>query len=462
MKHKFRNSNNSQFYNLFNSKKFSDLELIIRSPKNGGKSITLYLHKIILSSESEYFDKLCTSNVGLDNNQKIIVEEKLDILKKLIEYAYGKNLKSDDNEIISMLVICDKYLFMNLKERLMKLEFINVDNFKKIKYEADKNNLDISKEYEKFIVDNINKINSFYKKLNRNDWKIILSQKKLNIKEKKLVEYLFEWTYEKREIIVKELYNLLIKMTSSNNKMTSSDNKKLTTNYKELVQVIGEKKIKNIIDKYCEPKIYDSELTNQNDKIFNLNIENETKICSDYESSSDDESENESSDDESDNESKNEIYIDGDDLLPMYLVLTEEITNLIYWPLLPIESRYGGSSGYHRDVIIFKSKLVAILPPKKYYEISRDYLLMELSEEPVSWKPPHPIYPDIPIRGSIKKFGKLKLGELIESGGCQGKIIEIDPESRKICLLGYDDSERWIELSRLFSYGKNSKKRKVR
>ena len=48
-------------------------------------------------------------------------------------------------------------------------------------------------------------------------------------------------------------------MTSSNNKITLSDDKKLTTNYKELVQVIGEKKIKNIIDKHCEPKIYDYE-----------------------------------------------------------------------------------------------------------------------------------------------------------------------------------------------------------
>lgn len=61
----------------------------------------LPVHKLVLASNSEYFNKLFTGNFSKSNTQEIIFDEifEPDTLELLIDYMYSKHLNITEHNI---------------------------------------------------------------------------------------------------------------------------------------------------------------------------------------------------------------------------------------------------------------------------------------------------------------------------------------------------------------------------
>lgn len=132
---KTEDNNYGRFINRFNYKKYNDLEIRFINNKN------IYVSKLILCTESKYFDSMFSSN--MQESKKNIIDLKdinYDSAYNVLKYMYCKNIehvilesnKNDDYiyKLIEMYTISDMWIMEDLQKNIISklIERITVTN----------------------------------------------------------------------------------------------------------------------------------------------------------------------------------------------------------------------------------------------------------------------------------------------------------------------------------------------
>lgn len=125
------NYDNYEIINKFNKKQYNDIQIII----NNDKLNIIYVSKLILSSQSEYFNSLFSSDM-VDSNKNIIEinDVRYNTVFNTLKYMYTQNIndiinKKDENIIYKLLEIykiSDMWLMKKLSNDIINILIKNI------------------------------------------------------------------------------------------------------------------------------------------------------------------------------------------------------------------------------------------------------------------------------------------------------------------------------------------------
>jgi hypothetical protein len=107
---------NEQIGNMFNKQEFSDCNVVF---EKSGK--TLSLHKIILCAQSDFF-KTCFASGMMEAEKSTIhiaPEEDEKLITNLLEALYTSSLAVDSADIMTLIMLTEKYLLTTWSEQLV-------------------------------------------------------------------------------------------------------------------------------------------------------------------------------------------------------------------------------------------------------------------------------------------------------------------------------------------------------